>query len=55
MRASESPPCPSATKMSPLGAVTTSDGRLNVSGPSPATPALPKVSSTFPSGLNFTT
>src|SRR6266568_8975541 len=55
MRALESPPCPSATKMSPFGAVVTSDGRLKVSGPSPATPALPSVSKTFPSGLNLTT
>src|SRR5215510_6831147 len=55
MRALESPPCPSATKMSPFGAVTTSLGRLNVSGPSPATPALPSVISTFPSGLNLNT
>jgi len=39
IRALESPPCPSATKMSPFGAVSTSDGRLKVSGPSPATPA----------------
>ena len=28
--------------MSPLGATTTSDGPLNVSGPSPATPGLPE-------------
>src|SRR5437899_2290316 len=55
MRALESPPCPSATKMSPFGAVRTSEGRLKVSGPSPATPALPSVSRTFPSALNFTT
>src|SRR5262249_52417817 len=53
MRALESPPCPSATKISPFGAVTTSHGRLKVSGPSPATPALPSVISTFPSGLNL--
>src|SRR6266704_503910 len=55
MRALESPPCPSATKMSPFGAVVTSDGRLKVSGPSPATPALPSVSKTFPLALNLTT
>src|SRR5262245_37620271 len=54
-RAFESPPCPSATKMSPFGAVVTADGRLKVSGPSPATPAFPRASKTFPSGLNLTT
>src|SRR5262245_40602768 len=48
-------PCPSATKMSPLGATTTSDGPLKVSGPSPATPGLPSVISTFPSELNLMT
>ena len=55
MRALESPPCPSATKISPFGAVSTSDGRLKVSGPSPGTPARPSVKRTFPSALNFTT
>jgi len=33
----------------PSGAISTSLGLLNVSGPSPATPALPSVSNTFPS------
>src|SRR5262249_58625400 len=46
------PQCPSATKMSPLGATSTADGALNSSGPLPAIPALPSVSSTLPSGLN---
>ena len=46
---------PSATKISPLGAVTTAAGRLKVSRPLPATPVVPRVSSTFPSGLNLTT
>jgi len=55
MRALESPPCPSATKMSPFEAVVMSDGRLKMSGPSPATPALPRVSKTFPFALNLTT
>src|SRR5579863_6908436 len=55
MRLFDSPPWPSATKMSPLGATTTSDGMLNVSGPLPATPALPSVSRTFPSGENLKT
>ena len=35
MRALVSPPWPSATKMSPLGAATTADGALNSSGPLP--------------------
>src|SRR5882672_3651964 len=41
--------------MSPLGAVITADGRLNVSIESPATPGLPSVNNTFPSRLNLTT
>jgi len=45
--------CPSLTKMSPFGATTTSVGPLNVSGPSLATPALPSVINTFPSGLSL--
>src|SRR6266853_850070 len=49
------PPCPSATKMSPFEPIATADGILNVSGPSPATPALPRVINTFPSGLNLKT
>src|SRR5207248_10445317 len=40
---------PSATKMSPFGAVTTSFGSVSAAGGSPATPALPSVSNTFPS------
>ena len=55
IRAFESPPCPSATKMVPLGATTTAEGRLKVSSPAPATPALPSASRTFPSGLNLKT
>ena len=46
---------PSATKMSPFGAVTTSFGSVSASGGLPATPALPSVSSTLPSGLNLIT
>ena len=53
IRALVSPPCPSATKMSPLGATRTSEGELKVSGPSPVTPALPSVIRTLPSGLNL--
>src|SRR5258707_13339453 len=55
MRAFVFSPCPSATKMSQLGATRTSDGPLKVSGPSPATPGLPSVISTFPSELNLMT
>src|SRR5215472_15941764 len=55
MRALVFSPCPSATKMSPLGATKTSDGPLKVSDPSPATPGLPRVIKTFPSELNLTT
>ena len=40
---------------SPFGATRTSDGWLNVSGPLPATPALPSVISTRPVGLNLKT
>ena len=49
------PLCPSETKMSPFGAVMTSHGSLNVSGPLPATPALPSFIRTFPPGLNLIT
>ena len=55
IRALVSPPCPSATKMSPFGATRTSEGPLKVSGPSPETPGLPNVIKSFPSGLNFIT
>ena len=55
IRALDSPPCPSATKISPFGAVATSDGMLKASGPSPATPGLPSVNRTLPSWLNLTT
>src|SRR4029077_18367910 len=55
IRALVLPPCPSATKTSPLGAIRTADGALNSSGPSPATPALPSLINTFPSGLNLKT
>src|ERR1041385_2001495 len=41
--------------MAPFGAMTTSEGRLKVSGPLPATPALPSVISSFPSALNLNT
>jgi hypothetical protein len=50
-----SPPWPSATKMSPFGATATSLGSLNLSGAVPRTPAVPSVSSTFPSRLNLKT
>src|SRR5580704_8550396 len=49
------PVCPSATKMSPLGATTTSVGAPNVSEPVPLTPALPSVIKTLPSGLSLKT
>src|SRR5258708_28487206 len=41
-------------KISPFGATTTLHGSVRASGGFPATPARPSVSSTFPSGLNFT-
>src|SRR6267142_5802674 len=49
------PPWPSATKMSPLGASTTSVGELNASGPLPVEPGLPSVRTTLPSALYLTT
>ena len=49
------PKCPSETKMSPFGAVITSHGSSNISGPPPFCPALPRRISTFPSGLSFST
>src|SRR2546422_51563 len=49
------PLCPSATKMSPFGAIATSVGRSNSSRPGPATPGLPSDIKSFPSGLNFNT
>src|SRR5882672_5179499 len=49
------PEWPSVMKISPFGATTTLHGSVNASGGFPATPARPSVSSTFPSGLNFTT
>src|SRR2546425_4008989 len=55
IRAFEPPPCPSATKMLPLEATTTADGRLKIFSPSPATPALPNVSRILPSELNLKT
>src|SRR5713101_4838864 len=55
MRALVSRPCPSPTKISPFGATKTADGALNSSGPLPATPTLPSVSNTLPSGLNLKT
>ena len=55
IRALVLPPCPSLTMMSPLAATATSVGALNSSGPSPATPGLPSVSSTLPCGLNLMT
>src|SRR5947207_833049 len=55
MRALVLPPWPSATKISPFGAVTTADGALNSSAPLPGCPALPSASSNFPSGLNLNT
>src|SRR6195952_2185621 len=55
MRALVLPPCPSATKISPLDATSTADGALNSLGPSPALPGVPSVISNFPSGLNLWT
>src|SRR4029077_2116561 len=55
IRALVLPPCPSATKMSSLGATRTADGALNSSGPSPATPAWRSRINTRPSGLNLKT
>src|SRR5215470_11369633 len=55
MRALVLPPWPSATKMSPLGATSVAEGALNSSGPLPATPGLPSVINTLPSGLNLNT
>src|SRR5882762_2128737 len=49
------PEWPSATKISPFGATSTLHGSVRASGGFPAIPARPSVSSTFPSGLNFTT
>src|SRR6267378_2447337 len=49
------PECPSETKMSPFAATTTLHGSVKASGGFPASPARPSVSSTLPSGLNFTT
>ena len=48
-------PCASATKMLPSGAMCTSLGCVKWVGGSPATPAVPRVSSTSPSGLNLMT
>src|ERR1700682_243585 len=50
-------PWPSPTKMLSSGAITTLDGALNRSwlSLSPATPSLPSVIRSFPSGLNFLT
>ena len=53
MRALVLPPWPSATKTSPLGATKTADGALNSSLPAPATPALPSVSRSLPSGAEL--
>jgi hypothetical protein len=46
---------PSDTKMSPLAAIATPVGRSNKSGPTPPTPGLPSVISTFPPGLILST
>src|SRR6202030_3724662 len=46
-------PWPSAMKMSPFGATTTSDGPLSSLSPLPATPGLPIVIITRPAGVNF--
>src|ERR1700726_1866042 len=46
-------PWPSAMKISPFGATTTSDGPLSSLSPLPATPGLPIVISRRPSGLSF--
>ena len=45
--------CPSATMISPLGAIAHAVGPMNVSVPAFETPALPSDSSTLPSGLNL--
>src|ERR1043166_6930854 len=47
--------CPSATKMSPLGAIATSDGALKWVASLPDTPAVPSVMSSFPVLSNFLT
>jgi len=49
------PLCPSAMKISPFGATTMLVGSVSASGGLPATPGLPMVSNTLPSGLNLTT
>src|ERR1700730_17291383 len=49
------PVWPSATKMSPFGAIATSVGASNSSLPGPATPFLPSVSRTLPFGSSFIT
>ena len=49
------PLCPSETKMSPFGAVITSQGSLNRPGSLPRTPGCPSAISTSPSGLNLMT
>src|SRR5689334_20316048 len=41
--------------MSPLGATTTSEGELKCLSSLPATPGVPSVISTLPSGLSFST
>ena len=46
---------PSPTKMLPLDATSTAFGSLNSLVPAPATPAVPSVSSSLPSGLNLKT
>ena len=42
-------------KRSPFGAITTLVGWVKASGGFPATPGLPSVNRTLPSGLNLTT
>ena len=55
MRSPLLPPWPSPTKMSPFGAKAMAFGSLKVSVAGPATPALPSVISTLPSGENLKT
>ena len=49
------PVCPSATKISPFGAMAASVGASNSSFPEPATPFFPSVSRIFPLGSSFIT
>jgi hypothetical protein len=48
-------PCPSAMKMLPSGATSTSFGRVSRAGGSPGSPGVPIVIRSSPLGLNFRT